>query len=88
MALTLDYNYRNVDIHNAYLKISSIVVKDGIAQPNTKIFNVDVEYEVRASQASSYFCIENVTFPGDPSEPLYLQSYNYLKSIYPLATDN
>lgn len=87
MALTLDYNYKDIDIYKAYLKISSITIKS-IFLNNIKKYLVSIKYEVKATANSDYFCIENIEFDGDPDEPLYLQCYNYLKVLYPLAIDN
>ena len=87
MALTLDYNYKNVDIYNAYLKISSITVSDEVTDSSKK-YVVKVTYEIKATKDSDYFCIVYLEFDGNPDESLYNQSYNHLKNIYPLAIDN
>ena len=87
MALTLDYNYRNVDIKDAYLKISTITVSDEIIE-GIKSYVIKFIYEVKATKDSNYFCIVNIDFDGNSDESIYFQCYNYLKKLYPLAIDN
>lgn len=86
MALKLNYNYKDVDIKDAYLKINNININDEITN-GVKIFKILVTYEVKATNLSQPFCVEIFEYNGDANLPLYKQSYDYLKIIFPTSTD-
>ena len=90
MALLADIEYKGINLKQVYIKIENMtVLKMNVFKISESVleFTLILNYSIKSTKESQSFASEEYSYVFNPDLPLYSQTYDKLKELYPNATN-